>query len=169
VVSGQKFATFLKQNIFDPAGMMNTVAYEPTISSVPNRAYGYVKNGSKFDFSDQSLTSAVLGDGGIYSSLVDMAKWDAVLYTDKLVSRKKLEEAFTPHSKKSDMEGSGYGYGWYLGEYRGVKQIWHYGSTCGFSTKIERYPEKKLTVITLSNRRDAKLSDTVRKVVDLYW
>jgi CubicO group peptidase (beta-lactamase class C family) len=169
VVSGQKFAAFLKDNIFQPVGMANTVAYEATVSAVPNRALGYTKNGSTSDLSDQSLTSAVLGDGGIYSSVVDMAKWDAALYTDTLISRKLLEEAFTPHSKKSDFDKSGYGYGWYVGLSRDSKHIWHYGSTCGFSTKIERYPEKKLTVIVLSNLRNADLSVLTEKLVDLNW
>lgn len=169
VVSGQKFATFLKNNIFQPLSMDDSVAYEPGISVVPDRAFGYAKVKDGFEFSDQSLTSAVLGDGGIYSSVADLFKWDQALYTEKLVSKKMLEQAFTIHSPKSDMAGSGYGFGWYLGEYRGAKHIWHYGSTCGFSTKIERFPEEKLTVIILTNRRDANLKGIEQKIADLYW
>jgi CubicO group peptidase (beta-lactamase class C family) len=169
VVSGQKFAAFLKDNIFQPIGMTNSVAYEPGISVVPNRAFGYAKVKDGFEFADQSLTSAVLGDGGVYSSVMDMFKWDQALYTEKLVSKKMLQQAFTIHSPSSDMEGSGYGFGWYLGKYRAAKHIWHYGSTCGFSTKIERFPEKKLTVILLTNRRDANLKEIQEKIADLYW
>jgi CubicO group peptidase (beta-lactamase class C family) len=169
VVSGQKFAAFLKENIFQPLGMTNSIAYEPGISVVPNRAYGYAKVKDGFEFADQSSTSAVLGDGGIYSSVIDMFKWDQAFYTEKLVSKKMLQQAFTIHSPSSDMEGSGYGFGWYLGEYRGAIHIWHYGSTCGFSTKIERFPEKKLTVILLTNRRDANLKEIQEKIADLYW
>jgi CubicO group peptidase (beta-lactamase class C family) len=168
-VSGKKFATFLRENIFVPLGMTNTLAYEPGISALAHRAFGYGKKKDGFEFSDQSLTSAVLGDGGIYSSVVDLFKWDQALYTEKLVSKKMLDDAFTVHSAKSDFDGSGYGYGWYIGERCGVKRIWHYGSTCGFSTEINRYPEKKLTVIILTNRRDAKIEDTSRKVGDLFW
>ncbi|MEP6662976.1 MAG: serine hydrolase domain-containing protein [Verrucomicrobiota bacterium] len=167
--SGQKFAVFLRENIFQPLGMKNSVAYEPGISVVPDRAFGYAKDGDKFVFSDQSSTSAVLGDGGIYSSLVDLFQWDQALYTEKLISKKMLAEAFTPHSNKSDFDGSGYGFGWYLGNYRGTKHIWHYGSTCGFSTKIERFPEKKLTVILLTNRRDANIKEIPQRIADLYW
>jgi CubicO group peptidase (beta-lactamase class C family) len=168
-VSGKKFAAFLRENIFIPLGMTNTLAYEAGISAVPHRAFGYAKTKDGFEFSDQSLTSAVLGDGGIYSSVAELFKWDQSLYTEKLVSKKMLDDAFTVHSRKSDFDGSGYGFGWYIGEHRGVKRIWHYGSTCGFSTEINRYPEKQLTVIVLTNRRNAKIEDASRKLADLFW
>jgi CubicO group peptidase (beta-lactamase class C family) len=168
-VSGKKFPAFLNEHVFKPLGMNHSLAYEAGVSAVPNRAFGYGQNGEAFEFSDQSLTSAVLGDGGVYSSLVDLMKWDQALYTDKLVSRKMLQDAFSIHSSKSDFKESGYGYGWYIGEHRGVKEVWHYGSTCGFSTKIERFPEKNLTVILLTNRRNADINETMTKLVDLYW
>lgn len=168
-VSGKKFSTFLKENIFTPLGMKDSLAYERGVSIVPHRALGYGQKGDGFEFSDQSLTSAVLGDGGVYSSVNDLLKWDQALYSEKLVSKKMLADAFTIHSSKSDFKESGYGYGWYIGAHRGVKEIWHYGSTCGFSTKIERFPDKQLTVIVLTNRRDADINETMKKVIDLYW
>jgi CubicO group peptidase (beta-lactamase class C family) len=69
LVSGRSFAEFLRENIFLPLGMNGTVAYEAGISEVPHRALGYSKRGEAFEQTDQSLTSAVLGDGGIYSSV----------------------------------------------------------------------------------------------------
>jgi CubicO group peptidase (beta-lactamase class C family) len=168
-VSGKTFSAFLKENVFNPLGMDQSLAYEPGISIVPNRSYGYGEKADAFEFSDQSLTSAVLGDGGVYSSVLDLYKWDQALYTDKLVSGKMLRNAFTIHSSKSDFKKTGYGYGWYISAHRGVKKIWHYGSTCGFSTKIERFPDKQLTVILLTNRRNAATDETLTKVVDLYW
>jgi CubicO group peptidase (beta-lactamase class C family) len=168
-VSGETFQAFLRRHIFQPLGMNNTLAYVAGISSVSDRAYGYSSTKDRFEFSDQSLTSAVLGDGGIYSSVVDLAKWDAALDAEKLVSRKMLERAFTAHSPKSDFEGSGYGFGWYIDDYRGAKRIWHYGSTCGFSTKIDRFPEKHLTVIILTNRDGANVSELAQKIIDLSW
>lgn len=168
-VSGKTFPAFLKKNIFEPLGMTDTVAYVAGISIVPHRAYGYAKGKNGWDFSDQSLTSAVLGDGGIYSSVTDLFKWDQALYTEKLVNRKMLADAFSVHSKKSDFDGSGYGYGWYVGRFRDTEHIWHYGSTCGFSTKIERFPGKKLSVIVLTNRRDANVSLIAEKLTELFW
>jgi CubicO group peptidase (beta-lactamase class C family) len=162
--SGQTYAEFQKANIFDPLGMKNTVAFEEGISTVPNRAFGYAFENAKFVPRDQSPTSAVLGDGGIYSSTVDMCKWDQALYTQKLISAKMLKDAFSVHAKKSDFDGSGYGYGWYVA---GPDHVWHYGSTCGFNTMINRFPQKKTTVIILTNRNEAKLSELNPKLVAL--
>lgn len=168
-VAGKTFTAFLRGNIFEPLGMTNSSAYVAGFSTVPNRAFGYAEGKDGWEFSDQSLTSAVLGDGGVYASVVDLYLWDQALYTDKLISRKLLREGFTIHSNESDFKGSGYGYGWYLGQYRGSEHIWHYGSTCGFSTKIDRFPEKNLTVILLANRCNAEISPVVQKIVDLAW
>jgi CubicO group peptidase (beta-lactamase class C family) len=168
-VSGKTFPAFVKEKIFDPLGMTNSVAYVAGLSFVPNRAYGYANGKNGWEFSDQSVTSAVLGDGGIYSSIVDLFKWDQALYTEKLISSKMLADAFTAHSSESDFRGSGYGYGWYVGRFRDTERIWHYGSTCGFSTRVERFLEKKLSMIVLANRRDVEISSIVEEMVELFW
>ena len=80
-VSGKEFAEFLEDEIFFPLGMSNSIAFVDGISTVENRAYGYSQIDSEFIRDDQSITSAVLGDGGIYSSLDDMFKWDQILNT----------------------------------------------------------------------------------------
>lgn len=167
-VSGETFPAYLKKHIFDPLGMTNSVAYVPGVSSIPHRSFGYAKKDQGWDFSDQSVTSAVLGDGGIYSSINDMFKWDQALYTEKLISKSLLEEAFKIHSSKSDFDDSGYGYGWYICRKCQTPQVWHYGSTCGFSTKIERFPSRKLSFIILTNRREAGLDPIARKLTELY-
>ncbi len=154
-VSGMTFAGFLRQHIFAPLQMDRTVAYEAGISQVPNRALGYSKRGDVFEQTDQSLTSAVLGDGGIYSSVANLFKWDQALYTEKLIARSWLRQAFTDW-------GHGYGFGWFVDAGR----VWHYGDTCGFTTRIERFPERKFTVVILANRRDAQLSAIARKLAD---
>ncbi|MGH8187400.1 MAG: serine hydrolase domain-containing protein, partial [Steroidobacteraceae bacterium] len=78
--SDLSFAAFLRKRIFMPLGMGNTVAYEDGQSTVVNRAFGYSSSGGAWTRTDQSQTSAVLGDGGIYSSIDDLARWDAALY-----------------------------------------------------------------------------------------
>lgn len=173
--SGRRYADFLRENIFQPLGMDNTVAFEDGISTVSHRALGYSaavddkKKRRVFEMTDQSVTSAVLGDGGIYSSTTDLFKWDQGLYTERLVSREMLHRAFTISSKTSDFPSSGYGFGWYVGSQHGVPCVWHYGGTCGFSTHIERFPQKKLSLIILANRRGAPLADLSRAITDLYW
>ena len=173
--SGQRFADFLHDNIFQPLGMTNTVAYEAGISTVPHRAYGYTARVDEstrrrvFAPTDQSVTSAVLGDGGIYSSTADLFKWDQALYTEKLIPQGLLQEAFTATSHPSDFQGSGYGFGWYIGTRHGVPSVWHYGSTVGFSTRIERYPARKFTLILLANRNEAPLGEISSAVTEIFW
>jgi CubicO group peptidase (beta-lactamase class C family) len=166
--SGMSFAQFLKTNIFAPVGMKNTVAFEQGVSTVTNRAYGYTAAGSGFRRHDQSLTSSVLGDGGIYSSIEDLSKWDQALYTTKLVSRETLARAFTPAVASSDQAGAAYGFGWYVETYRGHRMLWHYGSTVGFRTAILRFPDEQLSVVVLVNRDTADAQELARKVADLY-
>ncbi|MDB6124079.1 MAG: hypothetical protein JWQ71_3072 [Pedosphaera sp.] len=167
-VSGQTFAAFLHDNIFKPLHMDNTLAYEQGVSCVANRAYGYTKQQDSFQRTDQSLTSSVLGDGGIYSSVNDLYKWDQSLYTTQLVSKKTLDEAYTPGKSTEHGDHIKYGFGWYLTDYHGRRNIWHSGDSIGFRTHITRFPDQKVTVIVLSNRSDAKLTELAHKVADLY-
>jgi CubicO group peptidase (beta-lactamase class C family) len=152
-VSGKRFAAWLRENIFQPIGMHNTLAYERGVSEIPHRALGYTQRGTGFHEVDQSLTSAVLGDGGIYSSIADLLQWDRALYGEKLVSREMLREAFTEAC-------AGYGFGWFVDN----EKVWHYGETCGFTTRIERHLKNRLTIIILCNRRDADLAPIAAKL-----
>jgi CubicO group peptidase (beta-lactamase class C family) len=165
--SGNTFAHFLEANIFQPLKMNHTLAYQQGLSVVPNRAYGYSPDADGFKRSDQSLTSSVLGDGGIYSSVADLYQWDQALYTDKLVSQKLLKLALTP-GPATEHPDTGYGFGWFIGKYRGLREIWHSGTSLGFTTRIARFPEKKFTVIILTNRNEAKLAELPHHIADWY-
>lgn len=168
-VSGQTYSAFLRDHIFTPLGMDGTLAYEQGISTVSHRAFGYTaQNDGSWSKTDQSLTSSVLGDGGIYSSINDLFKWGQALYTTKLVSKKMLEEAFTPGENTLHDNNLRYGFGWFISEYRGLRKIWHYGSSIGFSTRLERFPDKHFTVIVLANRNEAPLSNIPEKIADMF-
>ena len=161
--SGQRFATFLRERIFEPLGMRATVAFEDGVSTVPARAYGYSAGGQAWTRTDQSSTSAVLGDGGIYSSIDDLAKWDAALYDDRLLRRESRELAFTPvtHTENPSID---YAFGWRVtGE-----TLWHSGETRGFRNVILRYPQRKLTVIVLTNRNDPEPYSTALTIARLF-
>ena len=165
VRSGNTFARFLQEHIFRPLKMDHTLAYEQGLSVVPNRAYGYSPEAGGFKRTDQSLTSSVLGDGGIYSSVDDLYRWDQALYTDQLISRKLLKVAFTP-GPATDHPDTRYGFGWYIGQYRGLREIWHSGTSIGFSTRIARFPDKKFTVIILTNRNEARIAEFPHRIAD---
>jgi CubicO group peptidase (beta-lactamase class C family) len=114
-LSGQSFAEFLAENIFQPLGMNNTLAFQEGISEVRHRAFGDTVDENGVTFADQSAFSAVLGDGGIYSSLDDLLKWDQALYTDRLLSDVSRQLAFTPGLNN-------YGFGWWIDELDGAER-----------------------------------------------
>jgi CubicO group peptidase (beta-lactamase class C family) len=168
--SGKSFAQFLKENIFEPLGMTNSVTYEKGISEVKNRAYGYSLKENGFERTDQSLTSAVLGDGGIYTSIMDYYKWDQALYTEKIVKYSTFKEALTSgilnNGKAID---PGYGFGWRTDKTKNINHYEHSGSTIGFSNHVIRIPELQTTVIALTNRNNmSEVARYVTAVANLY-
>ena len=165
-ISGQSFAAFLKKNIFDPLGMNHTLAYQQGLSTVDHRAYGYSRTDTGFVRTDQSVTSAVLGDGGIYSSVDDLFKWDQALYTETLVRSSLYEEAVTP-AKLNDGSRTTYGFGWFIQLYKNSTGFLHEGSTRGFRNAILRMPDQRLTVIILTNRNEGGPIQIARKIADL--
>ncbi|ALN64772.1 beta-lactamase family protein [Lysobacter antibioticus] len=160
--SGKRYADFLRERIFLPLGMRDTVAYERGVSEVAHRAYGYSFEG-RWTRTDQSPTSAVLGDGGIYSSIDDLTRWDAALYDDRLLSDASRRLAFSPHTS-TDLADVAYGYGWRItGE-----TLWHSGESIGFRNVIVRYPQRRLTVVLLSNRNDPEPYRLALRIAELY-
>jgi len=162
-VSGMRFAEFLKTRVFEPAGMTNTVAHEEGLDTVANRAYGYT--GRKK--TDQNLTSAVLGDGGIYSSIDDMIDWSIALDHGKVLPASVVEDS-TRTGRLTSGEPLRYNCGWFLDPYKNQRSTWHSGETIGFRTAIQRFPDRKLTVIVLSNRNDLDARKLSLELADIY-
>jgi CubicO group peptidase (beta-lactamase class C family) len=129
--------------------MDDTVAFQDGVSTVRRRAFGYTHEAGRWKRTDQDQTSAVIGDGGIYSSIDDLAKWDAALDDSRLLQESSLRAAFTPATHTDDPEVE-YGYGWRItGE-----TLWHSGESVGFRNVIVRYPKRHLTVVVLTNRNE---------------
>ena len=146
--SGMEFGAFLRETIFKPLGMDHTA-----VRDIANRAYGY----TGLQRTDQSLTSAVLGDGGVYSSIDDLQKWDAALYDDRFV------EMFVPRTKTDD-PNTHYGYGWRItGD-----SVWHSGESIGFRNVIVRYPKRRLTVVVLTNRNDPEPYPIALQIAEMF-
>jgi CubicO group peptidase (beta-lactamase class C family) len=135
------------------------------VSQVDERAYGYSFEGGRWQRTDQSSTSAVLGDGGIYASIDELAKWDAALYDSRLLSEPSRNAAFsvqTPVHGEADVDG--YGYGWRIhGD-----ALWHSGETIGFRNVIVRWPKERFTVVVLSNRNEPEPYPLALKIAALY-
>ncbi|AKC87711.1 serine hydrolase domain-containing protein [Pseudoxanthomonas suwonensis] len=146
--SGRDFASFLHERIFRPLGMDNTVAHQDGVDTVAHRAWGYSLADGRWTRTDQSRTSAVLGDGGIYSSIDDLARWDAALYDDRLLQPESLARMFSPATPTDEPDVPHYGFGWRLNG----DSAWHSGESIGFRNAIVRWPGERLTVVVLSNR-----------------
>jgi len=149
-VSGQRFSEFMAQEIFLPCGMKSTFVYDDREVKRPGMAVGY----DTFGQVDDGGPTAIPGDGGIYSTVDDLFKWDQTLNTEKLVTRSTLAEAFTP--ARVEEGKSTYGFGWNVGLDGANKYVWHTGSHAGFRAFIERRLNQQLTVIMLTNMGNSK-------------
>ena len=149
-VSGKSFGDFLDREIFQPAGMSSSFVYDRRGKKRGQSAIGY----GQFGQVDDDSPTQIPGDGGIYSTVDDLFRWDRALYAQKLVRPGTLAEAFTPGNVG---EGhSTYGFGWNVAEDSGGKYVWHTGSTAGFRAFIERRLGPKITAILLTNRGNSK-------------
>ena len=182
--SGVSYPEFLKRRIFDPLHMQNTLAYQRGSKEIPHRAFGHSRERGKLILSDQSSTSATLGDGGVYSNLEDLSKWDEALGKHTLLSATKMQAALTPVKLADGREPHwpaqpdgdnlapgkpvSYGFGWFLDSYPGHPRMWHSGTTIGFRNVIERFTRDHLTIVILSNRADFDPTALALKIADIY-
>lgn len=148
-VSGQAYGVFMNERLFQPLGLIDTFVYEAG-KMYPHRALGYTvtKEGS-IQESDQSLTSATRGDGCVYTSLADYFRWHQALQQGKPLDLiKKLQTiAFT----FPELPDSGYGLGWFIRRTSPI-ELFHSGTTSGFSNVVIRIPEKDVLLVMFSNR-----------------
>ncbi len=167
--SGQRFGRFVEDNIFAPLGMSDSVIRDSSEPEIPNRALGYARADGGFTLDDDHNLNHIIGSGGMYSSVEDLARWDEALYADTLVRRDTLEEAWSPVRLAGGDEFP-YGFGWRLGDYGGLgERVCHSGHWLGFSNFIARYPERRLTVIVLSNIEDFDSEEYAGRIVDLIY
>jgi CubicO group peptidase (beta-lactamase class C family) len=164
-VSGMSFPEFLRTRIFAPNGMNASVAHVEGRDTVPQRAYGYSPRGGSFVQTDQSVTSATLGDGGIYSSVDDLVRWDRALAEASLVDAATLALATTPPALPGGSPTE-YGFGWFIDTYRGNNRWRHTGETSGFRNAIMRFPERRLTIVILTNRSSGEPQAIVERIAD---
>lgn len=165
-VSGERFADFVKKNIFIPLGMQTSVAYENGLSEIANRAYGHSHVNGVWTETDQSNTSAVLGDGGIYSNVEEMSRWISALLDNKLISKNSQMIAWSDALLK-DGTPVPYGMGWHTETYRGIHHPHHAGSTRGFRNHLLLFPSIRSMVIILTNRNQGEPIKEAKSIADL--
>jgi CubicO group peptidase (beta-lactamase class C family) len=165
--SGMPFARFLHERIFTPTGMSSTVAHEAGVSTVSRRAFGYSVDGHSVTRTDQSSTSAVLGDGGVYSSVHDLALWNAALDRHALIDQPMQDAVWTPTALTGGAM-SRYGFGWFIDNAGDDLGVSHHGESMGFTNFIVKYPRRRLTVIVLTNRTGGAPWDIAIQVARLF-
>lgn len=146
-LSGKPCEVFFKERITQPLGMKNTYIYNLKMKSWPaSRVFGFRYKNNRPVLNDLLPLDGIVGDGNVYSSAEDLLKWDQSLYTEKLVKRATLQEAFTP-GKLNSGESTNYGFGWAIAG----DTIAHSGGWVAFATYIERITNSRQTLIFLSN------------------
>jgi CubicO group peptidase (beta-lactamase class C family) len=168
-VTGEFYGDFLQQRIFQPLDMQTTrIISEADI--IPNRAAGYRL--VKGELKNQEWVAPKVNttaDGSLYFSILDLAKWDAALYTEKLLKRSSLDQMWTPAKLKNGQpNNAGYGFGWEADDRHGHHVVSHTGSWQGFKTAIARYINDQLTVVVLANLAEAKPGAIADHVADMY-
>jgi D-alanyl-D-alanine carboxypeptidase len=163
-VSGKPWPEFIGERIFTPLGMTQTRT--TTVNEmVPGRASGYTVTGKGLKNAD--VWYALRPSGGFISSVTDMAKWDAALYSDTILKPATKALMWTP-VKLNDGSEAHYGFGWFIYTTNGHKRIFHDGGVPGFGSDFERYVDDKLTVIVLNNTESSNVIKIAEVVAGFY-
>lgn len=166
------YPEFIEKNIFSPIGMSHTFVFMPEIMPNKNFAYSYLPSKTKglkrvtnYYNADKPKKNIILWDGDkhIYSTTEDMLKLDQALYTEKLISQKSIEEAFTRYAL-NDGKNSNYGLGWSIGLGSDSTSVYHSGFIENYSSLFVRYPETKKTIVILQNDHSKQLWHTFYNV-----
>jgi CubicO group peptidase (beta-lactamase class C family) len=150
-LSGLSYENYMKKNIFTPLHMNHTGLYTP--QTAKNVSVGYNLLGGE----EPSQQLYTYGDGGLYSTVQDLYKWDKALYTNKLISAQYLKQIFTPQAYTGTL-GQSYGYGWFINGTGINEEISHTGTLNGYNSFIGRYPAKQISIIVLSNTSSSSSS-----------
>lgn len=162
-VTRQPWAEYLNQRIFTPAGMSVTLPTNTTVS-IPNRAIGY---GGRNNERKVDEWVALRASGAFLSNVLDLAKWDALLNTDKILHAAAKREMWT-RVRLSDGSSDPYGLGWHVDTGGRRRRVWHGGGLPGFTSHVVRYLDDNLTVIVLSNGDDSDMGAIANGVAELY-
>jgi CubicO group peptidase (beta-lactamase class C family) len=152
-VTHQPYTRTIREKIFIPLHMDHSEIYEAD-KSISHRAFGYARDsGKRIVFSDQSVTSATKGDGGVYTSLIDYSKWMRALQENRLLRLAPvLKRLRFPITGSTD---SYYAAGWFIIE-PSPTILFHSGSTCGFTSFVIQVPGDEWSIVYFSNLADNK-------------
>jgi D-alanyl-D-alanine carboxypeptidase len=163
-LSGKSWDGFLTERVFHPLGMTATRA--TTVRDlVPHRARGYSWGPAGYVNATEFL--AVRPSGAFLSTVLDLAKWDAALYENRMLTRATREAMWTRVRLNGGSE-HGYGFGWTLDSVDGHWRVHHGGSLPGFRAEMARFPDDSLSVIVLANADGARPDQIARSIAQIY-
>ena len=167
-VTGKFYGDFLAERVFKPFGMTTArVISEPDI--VQNRAAGYrLVDGKLKNQEWVSPSTNTTADGSLYFTILDLAKWDAALYTDKPLKQSSLAQMWTPVELDTG-KAKAYGFGWHTDRIHGRRVTFHGGAWQGFKSFIVRFPDDKLSIIFFANLWDTKDLKLARGLVAIFY
>lgn len=168
-VSSHSYADYLQHQILEPLGMVDS-GYDRQEVILPHRASGYIFSGEAYQNADSVDMSWPSGAGGMYSTIEDLYKWEQGLYTDTVLTASSREMMFTPKVVvRAEEDGKGYyhGYGGIICTHYERKLLYHGGGIDGFSTRIARYPDERISIIVLTNIDAASATPVVPIANDL--
>jgi CubicO group peptidase (beta-lactamase class C family) len=150
-IEGRPLGQVLESRIFGPLGMTQTGMTDPE-SIIPNRAAGYwVNKAGELINRNPTETSSTLGAGGVRSTAQDLAKWDAALYGDGLLSDRSRQVMWTPAILPNG-EDTEYALGWRVTPYNGLRSQNHSGQVAGFVANFARFPDQEAAIVVFMNR-----------------
>lgn len=167
-VTGKSLRQFADSAIFRPLGMTSTHFHDDRMFVIPQRAEGYEPKAGG-GWAGHRTGYALVGDGGLYTTVEDLAKWDANFYDNRIgKGGPAFIEAITTPGTLSGNRPMNYAFGLMREEYRGLPVVSHGGSFIGFRAALTRYPTRRLSVAVLCNDYTADADGLARKVADLW-
>lgn len=164
-ITGQSFAEWTAENIFQPLEMTSTHFHDDHQLVVPNRAYSYARQGG--GYRKAVLSYANVGATSLFTTVEDLAKWETNL-DDGRVGGPAVIQTMHTRGVLNSGDTLSYAFGLGIGEYRGVKTIGHSGADAGFRSYVVRFPEEDFAVVVLSNLADFSPSAMAQRVADVY-
>ena len=167
-VTGKFYGDFLAERVFRPLGM-TTARVISEADIVPNRAAGYrLVKGELKNQEWVSPSTNTTADGSLYFTILDLAKWDAALYTDKPLKQSSLAQMWTP-IKLDDGKRKAYGFGWHTDVIHNRRIVFHGGAWQGFKSFIVRFPDDKLTIIFFANSWETREFKLARGLIATFY
>lgn len=164
-VAGMNMAEFAQKEIFEPLEMDNTHFHNDHTQIVKNRASGYIPDNNE-NYKISMTTLDMIGDGGIFTTINDIKKWDDAYYESSVLSS-AFWSVMTQQGILNNGEVIDYASGLMISKYKGLKTVRHGGAFAGFRAEILRFPDQKLSIAIFANRGDANPSIMADQVADI--